>query len=102
MAADRSAPVRMLELGAGIGNDRTAPNRRLLHNSEYFAIDSSAVNIDVAASVLGNGPPRASFMRPVQGRAAVNVLSISLRLGRAQSVYPPPMHSTTWKAKPQT
>lgn len=54
MAADRSAPVRMLELGAGIGTmiERLL-TADLLHNSEYFAIDSSAVNIDVAAERLG-------------------------------------------------
>jgi len=53
MAADRSAPVRMLELGAGIGTmiERLLA-AGLLHNSEYFAIDSSAENIDVAAKRL--------------------------------------------------
>lgn len=50
---DRSAPVRMLELGAGIGTmiERLLA-AGLLHNAEYIAIDASAENIELAAERL--------------------------------------------------
>ncbi len=65
MAADRSAACADAGLGGHRHNDRTALTADLLHNSEYFAIDSSAVNIDVAAERLGQRAAAGVVSRPV-------------------------------------